>query len=231
MDIQSATQKSDSSNTAAVIFDLDGLLFDSERAMAEQFFATAQKYGHTIREQFYIETIGIIGNDFNKALAIEIGDPQMATRIIDELYRTMEAIDCAVPPLKDGARDIVNALARRKIPMAIASSSPRSIIVRYLQETDLLKLFSCVVSAQEVPKGKPAPDVYIKAAGLLGIDPARCLAIEDSLPGAQAGLAAGMQIIVVPDMQPIDAAIAAKARLVASSLHQVLVWMNQEIGV
>jgi HAD superfamily hydrolase (TIGR01509 family) len=182
----------------AVIFDLDGVLIDSEQLWNEAKEAFVSARGGQWRDDAPGAMIGMSSLEWSAYIHDELGVPLEPEQInrevvgeIDELYRREL-------PLLPGAVETVRALAARW-PLGLASSANREIIDLVLELSGLTDAFAATVSSEESGRGKPAPDVYLEAARRLGIDPQRCVAIEDSASGIRAGVAAGMAVITVPN--------------------------------
>jgi beta-phosphoglucomutase-like phosphatase (HAD superfamily) len=111
----------------------------------------------------------------------------------------------------------------------VASSSERATIDRLLGSVDLLRRFAVTVAGDEVVHGKPAPDIFLLAASRLGVEPARCLVLEDSEPGARAAHAAGMAVIIVPDLKAPSEEVAQLAEAVLPDLHAVTGWLARHV--
>jgi len=150
-----------------------------------------------------------------------IGLPEPPEEINAEVVRRLEAIYREELPLIPGAVEAVQRLAKRW-PLAVASSSNRELIDFVLEESGLARFLQATVSSEEVPRGKPAPDVYLEAARRLGANPARCAAVEDSENGIRSAKAAGMRVIAVPNPRypPAEDALA-EADLVLDSIAEL----------
>jgi len=148
-----------------------------------------------------------------------VADPP--EEISAEVVRRLERIYREDLPLIDGVAEAVERLAARW-PLAVASSSNRPIIDLVLELSGLARFFSVTVSSEEVPRGKPAPDVYLEAAKRLGVDPGNCAAIEDSHNGILSGKAAGMRVIAIPNRRyPPNPEAVAEADAVLASINEL----------
>lgn len=213
-----------SHNFKAIIFDMDGLLVDSEVVWndVETEMVADRGYQYTAAEREHL--IGLRLDEFSeKLLAIfKINEsPKDFERELIE--RMLLRIPTTVKP-QPGAHELLAYIGQENIPTAIASSSPISIIDAVVESQGWQPIFDLRVSADTVGKGKPAPDVYLKAAELLGINPADCLALEDSPNGARAAVEAGMTCYAVPDRSHgLDEAIFKRITPhIYASLHHVL---------
>ncbi len=186
---------------SAVIFDNDGLLLDTEQAWtrAEETLFARRDRAWTLDHKR--ELIGSSGPRAHAILERQLDRPGEGPALLEELEElVMEEVLAGVPP-RPGALDLLAALKARGVPIGLASNSQRPFVERVLGGAGLLGAdspFGVVVSASDVEHPKPAPDLYLAAVAALGADPARCAALEDSLPGAESALAAGMTVIGVP---------------------------------
>ncbi|MFL5906644.1 MAG: HAD family hydrolase [Solirubrobacterales bacterium] len=183
---------------AAVIFDLDGVLVDSEAVWDEVRRRFAEQTGGRWHENAQRDMMGMSSVEWSRYMHDQLGVPlppeevnrQVADRVAD-LYR--ERV-----PLLPGAVEAVRSLAA-EWPLGLASSSNRHIIDLVLDLAGIADCFQATVSSEEVERGKPAPDVYLDAAGRLGVDPKSCAAVEDSTNGIRSAHAAGMAVVAVPN--------------------------------
>jgi HAD superfamily hydrolase (TIGR01509 family) len=182
----------------AVIFDLDGVLLDSEQRWNEAKEALVREAGGTWREEAPTVMMGMSSPEWSAYLREDLGVPMDLDAINREVVRRMEDGYRRELPLLPGAPEAVRAVGERW-PLGLASSSNREIIDLVLELAPFGREFRVTVSSEEVARGKPAPDVYLSAAERLGAEAARCVAIEDSSNGIRAGVAAGMPVIAVPN--------------------------------
>jgi HAD superfamily hydrolase (TIGR01509 family) len=183
---------------AAVIFDLDGVLMDSEQRWNGAKEALVREAGGRWRDEAATTMMGMSSPEWSAYLRDVLGVPMDAEAISRDVVRRMEDGYRRELPLLPGAADAVRALAERW-PLGLASSSNREIIDLVLELSGFGDAFRVTISSEEVAHGKPAPDVYLAAARGLEVDPARCVAIEDSSNGLRAAAAAGMTVIAVPN--------------------------------
>lgn len=201
----------------AVIFDLDGVLMDSEQLWNQAKHDLVSSAGGRWREDAPHAMMGMSSTEWAVYLHDVLGVPLDPGQINREVVRRMEELYRARLPLLPGAVETVTALARRW-PLGLASSSNREIIDLALGLAGLGDAFAATVSSEEVQRGKPAPDVYLEAARRLGADPGRCVAVEDSSNGLRAAAAAAMIVIAVPNVHypPEDDALALAASTVTT---------------
>jgi HAD superfamily hydrolase (TIGR01509 family) len=193
----------------AVVFDLDGVLVDSEHLWDEVREELTRERGGRWHEQAQRDMMGMSSLEWSRYMHDELGVPDPPEEISREVVRRLEAIYREELPAVPGAREAVERLAERW-PLGLASSSNREVIELALELLGVADRFAATVSSEEVARGKPAPDVYLEAARRLGIDPARAAAVEDSHNGIRAAKAAGMRVLAIPNRRfpPGDDALA-----------------------
>ena len=206
---------------AAVVFDLDGVLIDSEQVWNKAREELVRERGGTWHEHATADMMGMSSKEWSQYMHDRLGVPMEPAAINDEVVRRVMSIYEQGLPLLPHAVDTVRELAARW-PLGLASSSNRPIIELVLERSELAPCFAVVVSSEEVDRGKPAPDVYLAVARGLGVDPKDCVAIEDSTNGIKSAVAAGMRTIAVPNphFPPADDALATAA-VVVQSLAEV----------
>jgi HAD superfamily hydrolase (TIGR01509 family) len=206
---------------AAIIFDLDGVLIDSEAVWDSVREQVTRETGGRWHERAQQEMMGMSSLEWSRYMHENLGVP-MAPEEISALVveRVAERYRQGLPLLPD-AVETVRRLAERR-PLGLASSSNRPVIDLVLELTALAPCFRISVSSEEVGRGKPAPDVYLEAARKLGVEPTGCAAVEDSTNGIRAAKAAGMLVAVVPrpDFPPAPEA-SRRADLVLDSLAEL----------
>jgi HAD superfamily hydrolase (TIGR01509 family) len=202
---------------AAVIFDLDGVLLDSEQRWNAAKRELVRDVGGHWREDAPVVMMGMSSPEWSAYMRDELGVPLAPDAISRDVVRRMEDGYRAALPLLPGAEEAVRALAARW-PLGLASSSNREIIDLVLELAPFGDAFAVTVSSEEVARGKPAPDVYLRAAAELAAEPAACVAIEDSANGLRAAAAAGLAVIAVPNPHypPSDDALALAVATVAN---------------
>lgn len=201
----------------AVIFDMDGLMLDSERAINGCMAQAARELGHELPDSLWLQMIG-----GGEGLCRRLVSERIGEAAADELLERSEVLYDAVADAgidhRPGIVDLLEWLVARGIPRAVATSTRRPLAMRKLKAAGLLAYFDAVCTSSDVPKPKPAPDVYLLAARTLDVEPARCVVLEDSPTGVRAALAAGMTPIQVPDMLEPDEGVRALAHRIVASL-------------
>lgn len=207
---------------SAVIFDMDGLLVDSEphwRAAEIQVFE--EHLGVRVTEAQCAETMGIridhvVQLWLDRHPKPDVNAADLVRIIVDKMCERMREQGTALP----GVHRLVTLLKRRGLPLAVASSSPRRLIDAVLQRLELTQQFAVVHSAEEEARGKPDPAVYLTAARLLRVSPQACLVFEDSLAGVAAGRSAGMRVVAVPALDQRHKPEYRDADLIIESLER-----------
>ena len=195
------------SRIEAVVFDLDGVIVDSEHVWDEVREELARERGGRWHAGAQGDMMGMSSTEWSRYMHDVIGLPESPAEINAEVVQRMLARYADELPLIDGAADAIERIAA-SYRLAVASSSNRPLIDVVLAESGLASRFEVTVSSEEVAHGKPAPDVYLEAARLLDLAPDRCAAVEDSGNGIRAAHAAGMRVIAVPNPRfppPVDA--------------------------
>ena len=182
----------------AVVFDLDGVLLDSEQRWNDAKEAVTTAAGGRWRDDAATAMMGMSSPEWSAYMHDELAVPYEPERINELVVERMAAGYAEELPLLPGAIDAVETLAARW-PLGLASSSNREIIDAFLDLSGLRDRFRVTTSSEEVGRGKPSPDVYLEVAARLGADAARCVAVEDSSNGLRAAAAAGMAVIAVPN--------------------------------
>ncbi|MER5332187.1 HAD family phosphatase [Micromonospora sp. NPDC002717] len=205
----------------AVIFDLDGVIVDSEPVWEEVRRAYVAAHGGTWQADTQRRLMGMSTGEWARYLSGELGVDRSAEQVATEVVEEMIRRYAAHVPLIDGADEVVRRLAGRW-PLGLASSSPTRLIAAALAATGLTDAFGATLSTEETERGKPAPDVYLAVAGRLGVDPARCVAVEDSSNGVRSAAAAGMTVVAVPHgSYPLDPDAERLAAVVLGAVDEL----------
>jgi HAD superfamily hydrolase (TIGR01509 family) len=182
----------------AVVFDLDGLLLDTEQLWDEVREGLARERGGRWPERAQADMMGMSSPEWSRYMHDVVGLRETPDDIAAKVVRRMEARFRERLPLIPGAREAVERLAARW-PLGLASSSNRPLIDLALGVGGLAPFFAATVSSEEVARGKPAPDVYLEAVRRLGVEPARAAAVEDSRNGLRSAHAAGLRVVAIPN--------------------------------
>ena len=205
----------------AVVFDLDGVLLDTEELWNEARHQLVRERGGRWSEDAQRAMMGMSSPEWSRYTHEELGVPDPPEEISAMVVRRLETLYRERLPLVPGAIEAVRRIGERW-RLAIASSSNRELIDVFLELTETAELFRVSVSSEEVAGGKPAPDVYLEAARRLGVAPGACAGIEDSENGIRSAAAAGMRVVAIPNSvyPPSDEALS-QAAVVLSSLDEL----------
>jgi HAD superfamily hydrolase (TIGR01509 family) len=207
----------------AVIFDMDGLMFDTERLAKEGWILFGQEHGIPITDEIIMSCIGV-----NAASLLKICNDCFGQGFpIEELRQSVgvymrDSFDRDGMPIKKGLICLLDFLKEHGIPTAVASSSSQKTVSECLERAGLTERFSTLVCGDMVERSKPEPDIFLKAAEELGVLPEECVVLEDSRNGIKAAFAAGMFPIMVPDLIPSDVELVRLAYQIVSDLEQVI---------
>ncbi|RJP24245.1 MAG: HAD family phosphatase [Candidatus Abyssobacteria bacterium SURF_5] len=225
------TRKAGSRKVDAVIFDLDGLILDTER-IAKRFWLMAFKeFGVVLTDEQYLGIVGRNVRDSNMVLRNLLGDDfpveECRARMRETYY---EDIARNGLPVKPGVHELVDFLKMKSLRYAVATSTARDITMRKLELTNLVSSFETVVAGDEVSHGKPHPEIFLKAAALLDAQPRAVVVLEDSFSGIRAAKAAGMIPIMVPDLAQPTEEIQSLAYAVVSTLSEAKEIIEEILG-
>jgi HAD superfamily hydrolase (TIGR01509 family) len=206
-------------NARAVIFDMDGLLVDSERVILECWRSVATEQALSLDDGLWLSMVGMHDAACTELLVRLLG-PAKAERLSIDCKDRYDLLVEQGLPLKDGAVELLQELAAWGVPLAIATSTRRERALVKLARCGIDHHFSALATSSDVLHPKPAADIYLLAASRLGVPPENCVAVEDSEMGVRAAHAAGMAVIQVPDLVPASDLTRSLAQVVGS-LHEV----------
>jgi len=208
----------------AVLFDMDGLMVDTESLSTEAFINSAKAQGYNMTKE---ETLKVLG--FTKANIYQFwidyfqGTNVDGKKLVDDHYEYIENVLYTVGPEKmPYVEELLKYLRENNYKIAVASSSDTADIKNNLEKTKLEKYIDEIASGAEVENGKPAPDVFLLAAERLDVDPKDCLILEDSKAGIKAGKASGAMVFMVPDMFTVDEECEDTADRILTNLGEVI---------
>ena len=207
----------------AVVFDADGTLFDTEHAMESVWFSVCREIGFLKPAEEYLEFIGLNRTTLLSLMAEKYGTQfdanSFMTRCAEGLHHHIETYGL---PLKPGVCELLDFLYQKGIPMALATSTHRIRTDRRLEISGLGKYFQATITGDEVHQGKPHPEIYLTACQRLGLSPSACLAVEDSRNGILSAHAAGLSVVMIPDMIPPTPDLEEKLLHRFSSLSEII---------
>lgn len=199
----------------AFLFDMDGLIFDTERCFMEQLSVVMKEHGYTLGREIYCETLGLGGQRLIDTMKYHYGEEYPFTAISRETVKRVgivaETVGLAVKPQIPEA---LRYLQERKVPCAVVSSTRSSQVEKFLNTSGLRHYFQQIIGGEMVDNSKPEPDIFLLACRRLGKEPKECVVLEDSENGLKAGIRAGCEVILIPDLKEPDEEIAEQAAYV-----------------
>ncbi len=215
-------------NFEGIIFDMDGVIFDSERAIMECWLEIGKKYNIKDLDKVYLlctgvtieKTKDIILNHYGSDFPYEKYNEE-GTKLFFEKYKDFKL------PLKTGVFELMEFLKSNNKKIALASSSPNYLVKKELEAQGLINYFDKIITGDMVLKSKPEPDIYLKAIEELKIDPNNLFVIEDSFNGIRSATSANLKAIMVPDLKLPDDEMKSKATVILSDLLEVIKYLNE----
>jgi HAD superfamily hydrolase (TIGR01509 family) len=205
----------------AVIFDMDGLMLDSQRLATKAWQRAVASFGFCLTDEINLRLIGRNDQDSNKILLSSFGPSFPLSEVHHLAGRNFtQLVEAAGIPVKPGLGELLDFLDTKAIPRAVATSTSRRDCIHLLEKANLISRFPLAVCGDEIQKGKPSPDLFLKAAQLLRAIPEKCVVLEDSFPGIKAASAAGMIPIMVPDMKEADEEMRLLSYAVVENLFE-----------
>lgn len=213
----------------AVIFDMDGLLFDSEALYRDAILVAARALGHPFTVEDFLTLVGRPWSVNRAVVQARIGPAGDVDAFHDAWLGAYEGMKAALA-LKAGVIELLDRLDSLRLPRAICTSSLHADVADNLGLHGLAGRFDAVIASGDYARGKPAPDPFLRAAEVLGVSPGACLALEDSHNGVRAAAAAGMWTIMVPDLLPATEEISGLCFRVSPDLHDVAALLGRLAG-
>lgn len=212
----------------AILFDMDGVIFDTERVYLKEWKQVFSHYGYEMKDEVYISVMGTGRKNVKKVFKERYGDDLP----IEDMYiykdkLLSEAVDNNEIPLKDGAIDILNYLKAEGYKTALATSAKRDRLEIQLKLADIKDKFDSIVCIDDVGKGKPNPDIFLLAAKNIGVEPAECMVIEDSEAGIMAAFNAGMIPIHVKDLKEVSEIIRKHSHRQFNNLLEIKEYIKE----
>ncbi|HYO08143.1 MAG TPA: HAD family phosphatase [Tepidisphaeraceae bacterium] len=212
---------------SAVIFDMDGLMLDSERVYKEVFNRAAADCGVVFEEELHEQLLGRTSQDTTEILRRRWGDEALLKRFSERSAHHYEVcFGQTPPPIKRGLIELLDFIESRGVPKVVATSTRRSRAIPKLERAGLLGRFASVTTGDQVQRGKPAPDIFLLAASTIPADPRACIVLEDSEAGVAGAHAAGMTVCMVPDLKQPCEEVRGKAQGVYESLLEVRAYLS-----
>lgn len=196
----------------AFLFDMDGLIFDTERIFMEQLAVVMKEYGYTLTREIYCQTLGLGGSVLMELMKSHYGEEYPFRDISRETVRRVEMVSesiglCVKPQIPE----VLAYLKEKGIACAVASTTRSDTVRRYIEKAGLLSFFQKIIGGEMVEHSKPEPDIFLLAAKELGKEPKECVVLEDSENGVRAASQAGCHIICIPDLKQPSPEVLEKA--------------------
>lgn len=216
-------------NVKAILFDMDGVIFDTERVYLEEWKQVFKKYGYKMKDEIYISVMGTGRENVKKVFKEYYGDNlPIEDMYVDKDILLNEAVSENKIPLKTGAIDILSFLKDNGYKTALATSAKRDRLEIQLCLADIKDKFDAIVCIDDVGKGKPNPDIFLLAAEKIGVEPSDCMVIEDSEAGIMAAFNAGMIPIHVKDLKEVSGTIMKHSAKQFNNLHEIKQYINRK---
>ncbi len=213
----------------AVVFDMDGLLVDSESIFRDAMMAVSARQGLDLPMDVFLRMVGLPGPSSRDVALTHFGVAFDHEPWIEAVRQEAHARVEVELTLKAGVLELLDVLKTRAIPTAVCTSSTRRTVELQLGRTDILHRFDAIIAAGDYPRGKPNPDPFLAAAERLDVHPANCLALEDSHNGVRAAHAAGMMTIMVPDLLQATDEMHSLCHAITQTLHDVVAMLELHI--
>lgn len=211
-----------------IVFDMDGVLFDTERLCVEVWKKVAKDWGIQGMEDVVMRCIGLNGNDSKNLVLNAYGESfpyeKFRTRVSEVFWEDIEKNGL---PIKTGVKKLLPYLQQNGYKIGLCSSTKYDSVVSHLKQAEIIEYFSVIVTGDMVEHSKPQPDIYLLACKKLGAEPGESFAIEDSPNGIRAAAAAGMKPVMVPDLIEPDKEMERLAFLICRDLTEVMRYLNQ----
>lgn len=212
-----------------IVFDMDGVLFDTERLCEQSWLVTAKEAGLPGMEEIFPKCIGLNANDSRRIVMEAYGEgfdyEGFRSKASDWFWNYIEKNGL---PVKPGVRELLAWLQKQGFRVGLASSTRRSTVLNHLEQAGIRDIFSVIVTGDMVEHSKPQPDIYLLACRELGTEPGEAYAVEDSPNGIRSAYAAGMTPLMVPDMIAPDEEMARLSRKIFGDLGEVLEFLKEE---
>ena len=219
------------SGVQAVIFDMDGLLLNTEILARRALQLAGADLGLDLTDEFFALLIGVPADGNRRLLFEHYGPAAPADALFAAAARHQRTlIDSGEMQLKPGVLELLDLLDKTGMPHGVATSSGRDKALHHLQHAGIAERFQAIVTRDEVARGKPHPDLFLRAAQALGMAPGSCIALEDSYNGVHAAHAAGMPVIMVPDLLPPTDEMARKCVAIVPDLQAVSTMLAASSG-
>ena len=213
----------------AVIFDMDGVIFDTEKVYLDIWIEVFEKYGYKMTKELYVNVMGTGRKNVIKTFLENFGDDLPIEKMYEEkdnqlFYR----IENQGIPLKEGVKELFSMLKEKNYKIALATSAKRERVEKQIKDKWLKESFDAIVCGDDVEKGKPSPDIFLKAAKEIDVEPENCFVVEDSPAGIKAAFSGGMKGIHVEDLKEADEDILKYCEKNFKNLQEIKEYLSCE---
>ena len=213
----------------AVIFDMDGVIFDTERVYLEIWQSVFEKYGYKMTKELYITVMGTGRKNVIKTFLKNFGDDLPIEKMYEEKDNQLfYIIENQGIPLKKGVKELFSMLKEKNYKIALATSAKRDRVEKQIKDKWLKESFDAIVCGDDVEKGKPSPDIFLKAAKKIDVEPENCFVVEDSPAGIKAAFSGGMKGIHVEDLKAADEDILKYCEKNFKNLQEIKEYLSCE---
>ena len=213
----------------AVIFDMDGVIFDTERVYLEIWKSVFEKYGYKMTKELYVNVMGTGRKNVIKTFLENFGDDLPIEKMYEEKDNQLfYIIENQGIPLKKGVKELFSMLKEKNYKIALATSAKRERVEKQIKDKWLKESFDAIVCGDDVEKGKPSPDIFLKAAKEIDVEPENCFVVEDSPAGIKAAFSGGMKGIHVEDLKAADEDILKYCEKNFKNLQEIKEYLSCE---
>ena len=211
----------------AVIFDMDGVIFDTEKVYLDIWTEVFEKYGYKMTKELYVTVMGTGRKNVIKTFLENFGDDLPIEKMYEEKDNQLfYIIENQGIPLKEGVKELFSMLKEKNYKIALATSAKRERVEKQIKDKWLKESFDAIVCGDDVEKGKPSPDIFLKAAKKIDVEPENCFVVEDSPAGIKAAFSGGMKGIHVEDLKVADEDILKYCQKSFKDLQEVKKYLS-----
>ena len=213
----------------AVIFDMDGVIFDTEKVYLDIWIEVFEKYGYKMTKELYVNVMGTGRKNVIKTFLENFGDDLPIEKMYEEKDNQLfYIIENQGIPLKEGVKELFSMLKEKDYKIALATSAKKERVEKQIKDKWLKESFDAIVCGDDVEKGKPSPDIFLKAAKEIDVEPENCFVVEDSPAGIKAAFSGGMKGIHVEDLKVADEDILKYCEKNFKNLQEIKEYLSCE---
>lgn len=213
----------------AVIFDMDGVIFDTEKVYLDIWIEVFEKYGYKMTKELYVNVMGTGRKNVIKTFLENFGDDLPIEKMYEEKDNQLfYIIENQGIPLKEGVKELFSMLKEKNYKIALATSAKRERVEKQIKDKWLKESFDAIVCGDDMEKGKPSPDIFLKAAKKIDVEPENCFVVEDSPAGIKAAFSGGMKGIHVEDLKAADEDILKYCEKNFKNLQEIKEYLSCE---